>query len=143
MTAPNGEGIRRCIRRAVDLAGISAREIDAINGHLTGTKADVGEVNAWIQALGLESKAAPAIQATKGLIGHTLGAAGAIESVAAVLQVSEQFLHPNKNCDDLHPELAGYAAAILERPRNGAIRNIAKASFGFGDVNTCLVFSAA
>lgn len=141
MTAPNPEGVRRCIRGALADAGIDAAEVDAINGHLTGTFADPLEVANWSAALNRGPENFPYINATKSLIGHCLGAAGAIESVAVVLQLNRGFLHPSVNCEDVHPEIAAYAASI---PQQCLIRDdikiIVKAGFGFGDVNSCIVF---
>jgi 3-oxoacyl-(acyl-carrier-protein) synthase len=141
MTAPNPAGVQRCIRAALADAGVAPSEVDAINGHLTATGADPKEVRAWAQALERKPDTLPPIASTKSMIGHALGAAGAIESVAAVLMVHGGFVHPSLNCEDVHPEIAPYAASIPHRLRElPALRVIAKAGFGFGDVNACLVF---
>ena len=141
MSAPNQEGVRRCIRQAVASAGIRPNEIDAINGHLTATFADPREIESWSAALGLAPSKMPLIQATKSMIGHALGAAGGIECVASILQLDGGFVHGSINCEDLHPELAAYAERIPQRTVDlPDIRVIAKASFGFGDVNACIIF---
>ena len=141
MTAPNPEGVRRCIRAAIDDAGIRAEEIDAINGHLTATGADPREVKAWAEALDCSPERFPPITSTKSMIGHALGAAGAIESVAAVLMLRGGFIHPSINCEDLHPEIQPYAASVPHELRLApGLRTIIKAGFGFGDVNACVVF---
>jgi 3-oxoacyl-(acyl-carrier-protein) synthase len=141
MTAPNPEGVKRCICGAVADAGINPAEVDAINGHLTATYADPYEVKSWAAALERTPSNFPYIQATKSLIGHCLGAAGAIECVASVLQIYKGFVHPSINCEDVHPEIAEYAPKIpqkcLEVPE---LRIVAKAGFGFGDVNSCIIF---
>jgi 3-oxoacyl-(acyl-carrier-protein) synthase len=141
MTAPNPEGVKRCIRGAVADAEIDPSEVDAINGHLTATYADPHEVKSWAEALQRTPDNFPYINATKSLIGHCLGAAGAIECVASVLQIYKGFLHPSINCEDVHPEIAEYAPKIpqkcLEFPQ---LRIVAKAGFGFGDVNSCIIF---
>jgi 3-oxoacyl-(acyl-carrier-protein) synthase len=141
MTAPNPEVVKRCIQQAILDAGISPREIDAINGHLTATYADPMEVKNWSLALNRQPGDFPYINSTKSLIGHALGAAGAIECVGVVLQLSRGFLHPSVNCEDIHPEIAAFSAHIpqtcLEVPD---LKIIAKAGFGFGDVNSCLIF---
>jgi 3-oxoacyl-(acyl-carrier-protein) synthase len=141
MSAPNAEGVRRCIRSAVAMAGIRPDDVDAINGHLTATFADPQEVECWSSALGLPPSKMPLIQATKSLIGHALGAAGGIECVATILQLDEGFVHGSVNCEDLHPLLAAYAERIphktLDVPH---LKVMAKASFGFGDVNACIFF---
>src|SRR5213078_1631225 len=141
MTAPNPDGVRRCIRAGLDDAGIPPREVDAINGHLTATGADPREVQAWAAALERSPATFPPITATKSLIGHALGAAGGIECVASVIMVQGGFLHPTINCEDLHPEITPFAAAIPHRLRPMPdLRVLTKAGFGFGDVNACVVF---
>ncbi|MBW2314747.1 MAG: beta-ketoacyl-[acyl-carrier-protein] synthase family protein [Deltaproteobacteria bacterium] len=141
MTAPNPESVRRCIGGALSDANISPDEVGAINGHLTATTADPREVGAWADALGRAPGELPPITSTKSMIGHALGAAGAIESVASVLMVEKGFVHPSLNCEDVHPEIEPHAASIphemLAAPE---LRTLVKAGFGFGDVNACLVF---
>ena len=141
ITAPNPEGVRRCIRGALTDADVEPGEIDAINGHLTATYADSMEVKNWAAALGRGPENFPWINSTKSMVGHCLGAAGAIECVAAVLQLVKGFIHPSLNCEDLHPEIEPFAAHIPhEQVECPEIRTIAKAGFGFGDVNSCLIF---
>jgi 3-oxoacyl-(acyl-carrier-protein) synthase len=140
MTAPNPEGARRCILAALALAGIGPDDVDAINGHLTATMADTLEIGTWQRALGRRPEAFPWINSTKSLIGHGLGAAGGVESVAAVLQVSRGFVHGSLNCEDLHPDLAAFAGRIPHQTIDVAPRVVAKASFGFGDVNGCVIY---
>jgi 3-oxoacyl-(acyl-carrier-protein) synthase len=141
MTSPNPESVRRCIALALRDAGTDVSEVDAINGHLTATGADASEVASWAAALQREPGDLPGITATKSLVGHTLGAAGAVESVASVLMLRGGFLHPCLNSEDVHPEIQAYAASIphcvQEKPD---LRIIVKAAFGFGDVNAALVF---
>ncbi len=143
MTAPNSIAVQRCIKTAVENAGITADEIDLINGHLTATSKDAAEINNWSTALNRTGKNFPYIHSLKSMIGHCLGAAGAIESVAAVLGLKEGFIFPSINCEDLHPEIAGIIdpekipQKLIE---NDKLQTIAKASFGFGDVNACIIF---
>jgi 3-oxoacyl-(acyl-carrier-protein) synthase len=141
ITAPNPEGVKRCIRGAVADAGIDPGEIDAINGHLTATYADPVEVKNWSEALGRGPENFPWINATKSMVGHCLGAAGAIECVAAVLQLYRGFVHPSINCGDLHPEIAAYERSVPQKAvACPDLKIVAKAGFGFGDVNSCLIF---
>ena len=140
MTAPNPEGVARCIKDAIADAGISPDEIDMINGHLTATFADPHEVKNWSDALKRGPNNFPYINATKSMIGHCLGAAGAIETAAAVLELYKGFVHPSVNCEDLHPDIEAFSDRIpktcIEYPE---LKTIAKASFGFGDVNSCII----
>jgi 3-oxoacyl-(acyl-carrier-protein) synthase len=141
MTAPNPESVQRCIRLAVEDAAIDPDEIDLINGHLTATGADPREVASWAAALERTPENFPRIHSTKSMIGHGLGAAGALESVACLLMLRDGFVHPSINCEDVHPEVEAYAASIphtaIEAPE---IRTIIKSGFGFGDVNACVIF---
>jgi 3-oxoacyl-(acyl-carrier-protein) synthase len=141
MTAPNPDGVRRCIQSALGDARIAPEEVDAINGHLTATRADPKELQSWAAALGCSPSDLPPITSTKSMIGHSLGAAGGIESVACVLMLEGGFVHPSINCEDVHPEIEPYAASIphtaLQAPD---LQIVVKAGFGFGDVNACLVF---
>jgi 3-oxoacyl-(acyl-carrier-protein) synthase len=141
MTAPNPEGVRRCIRAALADAAVAPRDLHAINGHLTATGADPNEVEAWAAALECTPDELPPITSTKSMIGHALGAAGGIEVVACILMLRGGYVHPSLNCEDVHPRIAPYAASIPHetRPLPG-LATIAKASFGFGDVNACVVF---
>ena len=140
MTAPNPEGVRRCVGLAVDEAGIDPTEVQAISGHLTATGADPREIGSWAAALGCAPGELPAVTSTKSMIGHTLGAAGAIESVAAVLMLDRGFVHPSINCEDVHPEIEPYADSIPHELREMPdLRVMMKAGFGFGDVNAALV----
>ena len=141
MTAPNPESVRRCIHAALEDADTAPDDVDAINGHLTATGADPKEVGSWAAALGRGPGELPTITATKSMIGHTLGAAGAIESVASVLMVKGGFVHPSINCEDVHPEIEPHEASIPHTLRElPDLDVLVKAGFGFGDVNACLVF---
>jgi len=141
MTAPNPTSVQRCIQGAVAMAGIKPEQIGAINGHLTATFADPHEVANWQKALGLAPEKMPLIHSTKSLIGHALGAAGGIECVTSVLELQHGFVHGSINCEDLHPQLTAFASRIPHRTVDVPdLKIIAKASFGFGDVNGCVIF---
>lgn len=141
MTAPNPVGVQRCVQNALTDAGIDGSQVDAINGHLTATFADPYEINNWAKALGRTEQDFPLINATKSLIGHSLGAAGGLESIACVLQVYKGFVHGSVNCEDLHAELLPYSNSIVQKTRETPELKIqAKASFGFGDVNACVLY---
>jgi 3-oxoacyl-(acyl-carrier-protein) synthase len=143
MTAPNPTGVRRCVRAALDDARIAGRDVDLVNGHLTATGADPLEVANWSAALERPPADFPTLTATKSMIGHTLGAAGAIECVATVLMLAGRFAHPCLNSEDLHPEIEPFAASIPHEARELPDARIAvKAGFGFGDVNACVVLRA-
>ena len=141
MTAPNPESVTRCVSSALADADTPADEVGLINGHLTATGADPNEVRAWARALGKGPGELPPITSTKSMIGHALGAAGAIECVATVLMLSRGFVHPSINCDDVHEEIQPHAASIPHEMKElPNLRVAIKAGFGFGDVNACVVF---
>jgi 3-oxoacyl-(acyl-carrier-protein) synthase len=141
MTAPNPDSVRRCILGALADAGLQASDVDLINGHLTATGADPKEVASWAAALERNPEDFPTITATKSLIGHTLGAAGALESVASVLMLRGGYAHPSINCEDVHPEIEKFDGSIPHTMRElPDLKVVIKAGFGFGDVNACLVF---
>jgi 3-oxoacyl-[acyl-carrier-protein] synthase II len=143
MTAANSTGVARCIQEAIDNSGIDAKDIDLISGHLTATMADRQEIQNWCQVLGLGGKDFPLTNSLKSMIGHSLSAAGSIESVSCVLQIMHQFVHPNINLEDPNPEITNMVSVdslpttIIKKE----INTVAKANFGFGDVNSCLIFS--
>jgi len=142
MTAPNPAGVRRCIEMGLRDARVAASAVGAINGHLTATSADPNEVRAWAAALGRGPGELPPITSTKSMIGHALGAAGAIECVATTLMLRGGFVHPSLNCEDVHPEIEPYASAIPHTARELPELDVAvKAGFGFGDVNVCVVLT--
>ncbi|WP_259070686.1 beta-ketoacyl-[acyl-carrier-protein] synthase family protein [Mucilaginibacter sp. X4EP1] len=143
MTAPAAAGVVRCITDAIAQANIKADDIDLISGHLTATIADKQEIQNWSDALGRRGEDFPMVNSLKSMIGHCLSAAGSIEMVAAVLQLEHQFVHPNINIEDPNPEIIDLITAnnLPTNMVNKDINVLAKANFGFGDVNTCLIIS--
>jgi 3-oxoacyl-(acyl-carrier-protein) synthase len=142
MTAPNPVAVQKCIKKAIENAGISASDIDLINGHLTATSKDSLEIKNWSEALERSAVNFPYINSLKSMIGHCLSAAGSIESVASILQLHQGFIFPNINCEDINPEIT----AIIDESRiprqviEKELNTVMKASFGFGDVNGCVIF---
>ncbi|MFZ1800323.1 MAG: beta-ketoacyl synthase N-terminal-like domain-containing protein, partial [Chitinophagaceae bacterium] len=143
MTAPSAEGVVRCIREAIHEAGIEPKEIDLICGHLTGTTVDKLEIENWVNALELDQKDFPPVNSLKSMTGHCLSAAGSIETVAAVLQLKNGFVHPNVNLEDPNPEIVELVGEknLPTKKMEKEINVVAKANFGFGDINACLIIS--
>ena len=143
MTAPNSLSVQRCIKLALKNSGIESKDIDAINGHLTATGKDPVEVLNWSLALGRSGLNFPFINSFKGIMGHGLAAAGSMECVGALLQFREKQIFGNVNIEDLHPEIEKLVdkSRIPLKTMNFIPKTIAKASFGFGDVNACVIFS--
>jgi 3-oxoacyl-[acyl-carrier-protein] synthase II len=138
ITAPCAEGAELVMRRALQNAGIAPTEVDYINVHGTSTPlGDISETKA-IKAVFGEWAYQLNISSTKSMIGHLLGAAGAVEAVATVLSVYHQTVHPTINhfTDDPECDLNYTFHHPMKRPIRYALSN----SFGFGGHNVCLLF---
>ena len=123
-------------------SSIGPLTFDTINGHLTATSKDGLEIENWTKALQRSGEDFPYINSLKSMVGHCLAAAGSIESVATVLQLKDQFVFPNINCEDVHPEITTLISKekIITQPLKTDLNIAVKASFGFGDVNGCVIF---
>jgi 3-oxoacyl-[acyl-carrier-protein] synthase II len=137
--SPSGEGARAAMLLAMADAGVSAGQVDYINAHGTSTPLnDVIETAAIKSVLGADAYRIP-ISSTKSQIGHALGAAGAIESVACVKAIETGILAPTINLDVPDPACdLDYVPNVSRRV--GEVRVVLKNSFGFGGQNSCLVF---
>jgi 3-oxoacyl-[acyl-carrier-protein] synthase II len=139
-TAPSlgGAGAARCMAAALRNAGVNAEEIDYINAHGTSTEQnDVSETEA-IKAVFGDHARLLAISSTKGVTGHLLGAAGGVESVAAVMALRTGVLPPTANL--FEPEPACDLDYVPRVARQARPRLALSNSFGFGGVNAALVF---
>ena len=143
MTAPNAAAVKRCIQRAIEQANVRPEDIDVIDGHLTATTKDAAEVTAWCEALGRQGADFPYINSLKAMVGHCLSAAGSIECVAAVLELHEGFIYPSINSEDLHSGVSALIAPekVPQQVIKKDISVLAKANFGFGDVNACVILT--
>jgi 3-oxoacyl-(acyl-carrier-protein) synthase len=142
MQAPGPIGVQRCMADAMQDAAITSTKIDAISGHLSSTMADPLEVNNWVTALNRSGKDFPYINSLKSLTGHSLGATGTLETIASVMELHHNFLFPSINCEDLNPEiekLIDPSCIPHEMTPCNDLNIIAKASFGFGDINSCMI----
>ena len=139
LPAPGGIGAVRAARRALEKAGMSPGEIDHVNAHATSTpEGDKAELQAIRTIFGERARDVP-VPANKSMIGHTLGAAGAIEAIVTVLTMRDGCIPPTINLDD--PDDA--AVGLDLTPNVAARREISTAisnSFGFGGQNTAIVF---
>ncbi len=142
ITSPNSEAVQKCIIDALRDAGIKSGQIDAINGHLTATSKDTLEIENWTKALKRRGVKFPIINSLKSMTGHCLAAAASIENVATVLQLKHQFVFPNINCETVHPNILKLISKekIPIKMIKKKLNIVAKASFGFGDVNGCIIF---
>jgi len=140
ITAPcvDGEGAVKCMLRALKDARLSPDEVDYINAHGTSTKLnDAVETLAIKKVFGERAYKIP-VSSTKSMIGHLLGAAGAIEAVATIMTIHTGIIHPTINYENPDPEcdLDYVPNEARKKEVNVAISN----SFGFGGHNVCLVF---
>ena len=141
MVAPTGEGAVRCMRMA--LAGFAADgapvgEIDYLNTHGTATPlGDIVELKAVREVFG---DAMPPLSSTKGLTGHSLGAASVHEAIYSLLMLRDGFMAASANIDTLDPRVGD--APILRETREAPLRTVMSNSFGFGGTNASLVFRA-
>lgn len=134
MVAPSGEGAVRCMQQALATVDCS---VDYINTHGTSTPVgDIRELEAIKEVFGDKM---PAINATKSLTGHALGAAGVNEAIYSLLMMEAGFIAASANIIDLDPEAEGYPIA-RQRIDNAEVNCAMSNSFGFGGTNASLVF---
>jgi 3-oxoacyl-[acyl-carrier-protein] synthase II len=138
---PTAESCVRCMRAALEDAGVRPGEIDCINAHGTSTRLnDVVESQAIRQVFGEAAQRIP-VTANKSMIGHAIGAAGAMEAVFSVLSLRDGVIPPTANYENPDPECALALVPTAERPAE--LRAVLSNSFGFGGVNASLVFRKA
>jgi len=141
MTAPSedGDGAYRCMRNAVKDAGIDAATLDYINAHGTSTPlGDVAETRAVKRLLGAHAQKV-AVNSTKSMTGHLLGAAGGVEAVFTALALRDQVSPPTINLRNPDPQCD--LDYVPNTARKMAIRAALSNSFGFGGTNGSLVFT--
>jgi 3-oxoacyl-[acyl-carrier-protein] synthase II len=139
--SPEGHGAAKCIQLCLDDGNLDPAEVDYINAHGTSTpQGDVAETQAIKHVFG-EHAAKIAVSSTKSMTGHTLGAAGAIESVFTVLTVERGVLPPTINHEYPDPECD--LDYVPNQARPAKIRLALNNSFGFGGANTTLAFRPA
>jgi len=136
--APGGEGAARAMIDAMRDASVSPQDIDYVNAHGTGTPYnDSAETQAIRTALGEHARRV-AISSTKSMIGHLLGAAGAVEAIACIGAIVDEFVHPTIHYSQPDPECD--LDYVPNRGRPLAVRTAISNSLGFGGHNCCLVF---
>ena len=138
MPDADGAGPVRAIRWALHDAGVEPAEIDYINAHGTSTPLnDASETRAIRAALGAHADNVP-LSSTKSMIGHGFGAAGGLESIAAVRSITDARIHPTINYATPDPDCD--LDCVPNAARDHDVRVALKNSFGFGGQNACLVF---
>jgi 3-oxoacyl-[acyl-carrier-protein] synthase II len=139
MPVPDGEDAARTMEAALQDAGLNIREIDYINAHGTSTRAnDIAETRAIRRVFGNHASRVP-VSSTKSMIGHTIGAAGAIEAVVSCMTLQEGIIPPTINYE--HPDPECDLDYVPNQARKADVRTVLSNAFGFGSVNACLIFS--
>jgi len=134
---PDGAGARRAMQSALDRAGLDAGGIDYVNLHGTGTQSnDAAEDLAVVALFGERTP----VNSTKGMTGHTLGAAGAVEAVMSALAIEEGRIPASPGTRDIDPALR---ARYEKLARSASISRVLSNSFGFGGSNCSLVLGRA
>ena len=136
--APGGEGAVRSMRQAIRDAGVAAEDVDYVNTHGTSTTVGDKSETAAIKTVFGEHARSMAVNSTKSMIGHLLGAAGAVEAIATIKSICDSKVHPTINYETPDPEcdLNYVPNAGRDWTVNVAISN----TFGFGGHNASLLF---
>jgi 3-oxoacyl-[acyl-carrier-protein] synthase II len=137
---PEGRGLALAVERALARAEVRPEEIGYINPHATSTpQGDIAEFIALKRVFGDKLRDIP-ISATKSMIGHLLGGAGAVESIAVICSLLDQEIHPSINVDELDP---AFELDVVRERRRASVRYALKCSAGFGGHNCALIFERA
>ncbi len=138
--APGGSGAIRCMELALEDAGVSAADVRHINAHGTSTPLnDAAEADAIAKVFG--SQPGPIVTSTKGVTGHALGAAGAIEAAAMALAIHRSLVPPTRGTTELDPAFS--IDLVMNEPRPWEAGVSISNSFGFGGHNGTLVMGPA
>ena len=136
--SPDGDGSIRCMRLALKDAGVAPEQVDYINAHGTSTDLnDASETIAIKQVFGAHAYKIP-VSSTKSMIGHLLGAAGAVEAIFSILAIRDQVCPPTINYE--HPDPECDLDYVPNKARKHAIDVAISNSFGFGGTNAVLAF---
>ena len=141
ITSPpdDGHGAVASMQNALNDAGLNPDDVQYINAHGTSTpQGDIAETLSIKAVFGNDTKVA--VSSSKSMIGHLLGAAGAVEAVFTILAIRHQTVHPTINLDN--PDDACDLDYVPHEPRQMPIRAALSNSFGFGGTNGTLIFSA-
>ncbi|MCC6187453.1 MAG: beta-ketoacyl-ACP synthase II [Anaerolineales bacterium] len=141
-TAPleNGAGAVVCMRQALQQAGLPPQAIDYLNAHGTSTPLNDKSETAAIKTVFGESAYDLAISSTKSMMGHMLGAAGAVEAIFCLKALGDGLLPPTINYDNPDPECDLDYVPNYARPK--AIQRVMSNSFGFGGHNACIILGS-
>lgn len=142
VTHPDVEGVKGCIRLALEDAGLAADAVGYVNAHGTGTPAnDATEARAIVDVFGDHARQL-LVSSTKAVHGHAMGAGGALETLATVLALHEGRIPPTANLDEVDPALPDLDF-VPEAGRSATVEYALKSSFAFGGNNAVLVLRRA
>ncbi len=139
LVQPHSEGLgaAKCMANALRDAGISTADVDYINAHGTSTPInDAIETMAIKKTFGERAKSVP-VSSTKSMIGHALGASGALEAIASIKTIEDGIIHPTVNQET--PDPACDLDYVPNLARKADVRVVLSNSFGFGGQNACVV----
>ena len=138
VTIPSKDGIRRVMERTIKNSRIKKEEVDYINAHGTGTiNNDRAEAGAIREVFGSRTGKIP-VSSIKSMIGHTFGAAGAIEGISCILAIRDDIIPPTTNFETPDPECN--INLIANRPKKNKVNIALNNSFAFGGNNACVIF---
>ena len=135
---PGGDGAIRAMRLSLKDAGITPDQVDYINAHGTSTPPNDRTESAAIRSVFGDHAYKLAVSSTKSMIGHLLGAAGAVEAAVTALSIRDQVLHPTINQENRDPDCD--LDYVPNKARPARVRYALSNSFGFGGTNACLLF---
>jgi 3-oxoacyl-[acyl-carrier-protein] synthase II len=138
----NGDGSSRSMKMALADAGLAPDTVGYVNAHATSTPlGDIAESNGIRRVFGAHATDKKLlVSATKSMIGHTLGGAGSIEAIVAVLALRHGIVPPTINVESQDPAIP--LDVVANTSRQATLRHVLKNAFGFGGANASLVFSA-
>jgi 3-oxoacyl-[acyl-carrier-protein] synthase II len=135
---PTGDSCVRAIRDALNYARVNADQVDYINAHASSTQLNDANEAFCIRKVFGERTATIPVSGTKGYYGHPLGASAAIEGVLCALAIRDRLIPPTLNYRN--PDAACNLDIVANEPREGDLRYILSNAFGFGGINSCIVY---
>ncbi|PIA43105.1 hypothetical protein AQUCO_02000506v1 [Aquilegia coerulea] len=136
---PEGAGVVLCIEKALAQSGVSREDVNYVNAHATSTPAgDLKEYKALVRCFGQNPELK--VNSTKSMIGHLLGAAGAVEAIATVQAIRTGWVHPNVNLEN-PDEAVDMNLLVGPKKERLDIKVALSNSFGFGGHNSCILFA--
>jgi 3-oxoacyl-[acyl-carrier-protein] synthase II len=134
---PDGDAALAAMAAACARAGVTPAQVDYVNAHGTATPQNDASEAAAIQSWAGARAATLPVSSTKACVGHLLGAAGAVEAVASLMALREQWLPPETSLDTPDPVCR---FPVVRRPVDAKINTVLSNSFGFGGANAALIF---